>query len=207
MTLHLSMPRYLSNSALNPIYTQIWQKTIKKLPLSANCYTPQETLFEKTFKTLEEPCEQGDLLKVKVFIKWWDSCSNGHNTFHLDVKEERARLRPTSAGGYNAYSLEDYSENAQKLIEEHFPSLRNMFSFKDSLFTPYGPLYFFENTNYWAQQKEFEKAAKACFLSKLNLPTSIFDLPEDQRLEALAEKLPNLISEFKQEIEAIGFSY
>lgn len=202
----LAMPRYLDNKEIDPVYKEVWQKTLKELPFSQRQHEIQEKTFEINLQSLQDDVQLGDLLKIKVHVSWWDSCKNGHNTFRIEVKEDCVRFHPSFYGN-KPYFVTVHSENPVEAIKTYFPQLANLADFYRTLFSPYGPLYFFENTDYFARQKEKDNAARSCLLTKINLTAEIFDMDQKQRLQLLSEKLPGLVFEFKKEIESLGFTY
>jgi len=153
----------------------------------------QEKLFRKDYSS-------GEVIVVRVHHD--DPCKNGHNTFSItaDVYEPIvSRGEPTLINERTKKKVWLSSCGClHDLIREHFPELEHLI--KWHLTATDGPLHYIANTLYWAKEGNLDYARKAAIW---------FDATKEQlsNKEALLERLPALMKEFRSDIEGIGFVY
>lgn len=213
------IPRYLTadNKAWKSqaYFKQVWEKVIDKIPFSKlSCVKEPHSLFEKTVVIKKpEECDPEEVCRYDLQIAWWDECKNGHNTFSIRliahiVKHRHGYLDPKFV---SVITDQIYSPELGTM-QKYFPEFVKYLKYR--LFSVYGPLYYFENTAYFASDKDYaanpkereiDKAVGSCLGQ--NLDRKVFELSTDELMEALTDRLPAIMAEFKQDIEELGFVY
>lgn len=131
-------------------------------------------------------------------IRWDDECNNKHNTFSITGKMGRI---------YSGYSQEHFTHNGKKYlyetggcihdeIREHFPELRHLIKYH--LASSNAPMYFFENSQYWAKKGDLKNASSCAIWEGATIDEILDD-------EKMFEHLNKLMPKFKSEIENFGF--
>lgn len=149
-------------------------------------------------------------------VRFDDRCGNGHNTFSItaDVTTPRSRARrDIEAGG----CLHDE-------VAKHFPELAPLIQWH--LVSTEGPLHYVENTMYWLGRRgytcwdnaragrssqpgdppNFEYAKKAAIWPDMPAGFVITGTSVSNAIiqEALTDRLPALLAEFRAAIESLG---
>jgi len=156
----------------------------KKITLTKN----QKKVFTASGVMLD-----GRKVDVIATVRYGDECNNGRNSFSItgDVytagkRSDRAHLM----GGC-----------IHEVISEFFPDLAPLI--KWHLCGSDMPLYYFDNTLYYAREavEPNIKEARACAI----WPNAT--LEQLQSRDALNERLPALMAEFRAAVESLGFVY
>lgn len=184
----------------------------------------------KTFESKIYQNRDNVYVKLEVEVRYDDRCGSGHNTFSITGSE----MRWLKDGSRRALSNTWYSGGCQhELIAEKFPDLAPLI--KWHLMSSDGPLHYIENTVYWAKcafQGSIcsEKLTKEEYLNRARNSALGADLPDEffapdegdqeiypgvtvplntfTRLENdLKARLPQLLEEFKKDIESLGFTF
>lgn len=117
---------------------------------------------------------------VVVTIRHDDSCGNGHNTFSI------TGITYDTCGCIH------------ERIGMYFPELTYLF--KWHLCSTDGPLHYIENTMFLSTAGDLEAARAAAIWPDATLE-------QLQDVEALQERLPRLMKQFQDDVEAFGFTY
>jgi hypothetical protein len=128
--------------------------------------------------------------RMLVTIRYDDECKNGHNTFAITsdiTTNESRRIRDIAAGG----CLHDE-------IKVLFPELAQYI--KWHLCSSDGPMHYIANTIYWANKGNLEYARSSAIW-----PDATLEQLKDK--DALTERLPALLNEFKSAVESLGFTF
>lgn len=141
-----------------------------------------------------------------VHIRWDDRCGNGRNSFAItgNLYDRTQQNRESSVKHKDGVLL--YLGSAGCLhgkIAEHFPELAPLI--KWHLAFSDGPLHYLANTTYFAGKKDFALARDAAVWPDASY--EILSLPKPLLEEALLRRLPDLMTEFKKDIEGLGFTY
>ena len=115
-----------------------------------------------------------------VTIRHDDSCGNGHNTFSITG------------------STYDTSGCIHETIGMYFPELTYLFKWHNC--STDGPLHYIENTMFLSTAGDLESARAAAIWPDATLE-------QLQDVEALQERLPRLMKQFQDDVEAFGFTY
>lgn len=156
--------------------TELIKKYKVKLPKSQLRTTPQEKEFKRKIGAHET---------LIVNLRHDDTCRNGHNSFSI-------------TGSY--YYNDEWRAGGclHKMIAEHFPELQYLIKWHNT--TTDGPLYYIENSRYFAEQGQLKEARAAAVW-----PTaSLDDIMDDEKM---ARHLEEIMPQFRADIEAIGFKY
>jgi len=121
-----------------------------------------------------------------VIIRHDDSCGNGHNTFTIT-----GEYRHFSSGLYMAGCIHEE-------IGRKFPDLKHLFKWHNC--STDGPLHYIENTMFLSTAGDLEAARDAAIWPDATLE-------QLQDVEALQERLPRLMKQFQDDVEALGFTY
>lgn len=191
------------------------------------------TLIKNQVKKFVSPVYQdrkGVYVALEVEVRYDDRCNNGHNTFSITASE----IRYLKNGSRRALSNTWYSGGCQHdLVASKFPGLAPLI--KWHLMSSDGPLHYIENTVYWAKcafQGSIcsEKLTREQYLDRARNSAVGADLPDEffapdegdqeiypgvtvplntfTRLENdLKARLPQLLEEFKKDIESLGFTF
>lgn len=155
----------------------------------------QERRLRKDFE------KDGVKYRIVAVVRHDDRCKNGHNTF--SITGELLGSDGTEAGGC-----------IHEDIAEHFPELRHLLRWH--LCSTDGPLHYIANTVYHAGDRDHWGKAngKQRDLDAARRSAIWPDATDEQlcsskealtaRLEA---RLPALLEEFRQDVEAFGFTY
>lgn len=174
----------------------------------------------------KEYTEHRTKYRIKAHLRYDDECRNGHNTFAITGTIDRWEVRH----GYASWA-EDSGGCVHEEIVKHFPEFAHLI--KWHLTSSDGPMYYVENTLYWlgwqgwcdgkpGSPPNLQHARNMAvwpelpeeFLAPL-LPGGItggqsrglFTQLQDPIKQALNERLPALMQEFKRDMEALGFIY
>lgn len=150
----------------------------KTLPISVLTLKQVKT-FTKSF----------DGYKLNVYVRFDDSCKNGHNSFSI------------TSDLYKGNRLESYGCQ-HELVSKHFPELRKYI--KWHLTSTDGPLHYIANTMYFVELGQFESARISAVMP--NCPDSFFSSKKSLK-KALSVRLPELMIEFKKDMEELDFIY
>ena len=155
---------------------------------------PESVLVKKQVKNYEKIFKENNINhRIVCKVRYDDQCGNGHNSFSITG---------------NIYSDESSSNEIyfvtggciHEEIAKHFPELKHLI--KWHLTSSDGPMYYVDKTTYHARDVEPNlEAARSCAV----WPDAT--LEQLQSEEALIERLPDLMHEFKKDIEALGFIY
>lgn len=144
----LPIPRYIKN--VDSIFEKTWTELVKELPFSQTHNSSENnsvTFSADVLPNLEENI--GKIVRLEVTVSWWDYCKNGHNSFII-------RSHAYTKTSRNVTDLrKDYYQLSQQDVDMYFPHLKPAYSYYKALFSPYGPLYYLENTTYLAGNKDF----------------------------------------------------
>ena len=139
----LALPRYLPN--VDPVFSQVWNRVINKLPFSVTHHSPDNnsiTYVADINQNVEN--NVGLIVKLEVTLSWWDLCKNGHNSFFI---RSHAYVKKSVL---DTDLRKEYYQLTQQDVDVYFPQLKKAYAYYRALFSPYGPLYYFENTTYQA---------------------------------------------------------
>ena len=135
---------------------------------------------------IKEQFRRRHVTGCSVVIRHDDSCGNGHNTFSI-------------TGEYSDFSSGLYMSGCiHEEIGEFFPDLKHLF--KWHLCSTDGPLHYIENTMFLSTAGDLEAARDAAIWPDATLE-------QLQDVEALQERLPRLMKQFQDDVEAFGFTY
>ena len=145
----------------------------------------QKLKFTKNITYYGKPCT------ITVKICYDDDCNNGHNTFTIIgfINTKRAR---NIVGG----CIHDE-------IAKYFPEFRHLI--KWHLCGSQEPLYYYENTLYFARTQEFDKARRSAIW--FDATDEQLSLPTEELKKLLKRRLPTLMKQFKTDVENLGFIY
>jgi hypothetical protein len=187
---------------------------------------PSQRVFMQSKDTpWKEYTEHRTKYRIRVHLRYDDSCKNGHNTFAITGTIDRWEVRH----GYASW-VDDAGGCLHEEIVKHFPAYAPYI--KWHLTSSDGPMHYVENTLYWLgwsgwcdgrpnSPPNLQHARKTAvwpelpetFLAPL-LPGDIaggklglFKPLTDPIKQALNERLPALMQEFKRDMEALGFIY
>ena len=132
-------------------------------------------------------CEDGHKFRMRVSIRHDDSCGNGHNSFGITAEIYDAKSGRLDSCG----CLHDQ-------IREVFPELAPMI--KWHLMSTKEPLHYLANTIFHAKEVDLEAARSAAIW-----PEATLEQLRDK--DALLERLPNLLAEFRSDVEALGMCF
>ena len=144
---------------------------------------PKSILTKKNVKQ-KGPFNIGGGEGMLINIRWDDQRGNGQNRFTItcDIYKNKRNI-----GGGSDHAL----------IVKHCPELENAVRYH--LVSADGPMHYIANTMYWAKEGHLEYARSTAVWSDAEL--------EDFTEEALAARLPALMSGFKVVVESLGFIY
>lgn len=169
---------------------------------------PESKLTKSQKKTQEKLFVQdGKTYRITVKLRYDDECNNGHNTFaitaDIDEKKKNGQWRKDSGG-----CLHDD-------IAKHFPKYEKYIKYH--LMSSDGPMYYIENSLYWAGKRgycEGDKDSSPPNLSHFrstaiwpDSPDDILTWDEERITQALNDRLEKLMNEFKTAMEELGFVY
>jgi hypothetical protein len=160
----------------------------KEKPFMMNL--PESKLTKKQTKVFG-PRKIGDNETIKAFVRYDDELGNGHNTFAVTAQ---IRGRNPQTGRYEIQAGGCLHDEATRVFPELAPFV------KWHLVSSDGPLHYIANTTYLAEEGDL-KAAR----SKAVWPDATADQLKNP--EILNARLPALMSEFKKDIESLGFTY
>lgn len=123
--------------------------------------------------------------KLIVYIRHDDDCGNGHNSFSVTGNVYVAREGLVASGIMH------------ELIAEHFPEFKHLI--KWHLTSTDGPMYYIENTLYWASQGNLDYARSCAIWPEAEL--------KDFNEFNLKQRLPALMEAFHRDVESFGFVY
>lgn len=136
-------------------------------------------------------------------IRFDDECGNGHNTFSItgDVYE---KTRKRDLDKWDLILVDgDYYERVtggciHKTLVKRFPQFEHLVKFH--LCSTEGPMHYKANTIYWAKQGDLDNARKSAVWEDASLHQLLSET-------ALDEHLMEILSELKQGVESIGFTW
>jgi hypothetical protein len=186
---------------------------------------PESILVKSQKKDLgpKQYREGGHLYRITAHVRYDDECGNKHNSFSITGTIDRSN-------GVGRW-VDDAGGCIHEEVAKHFPELKPFI--KWHLTSSDGPMYYIENTLYWLGWRGWSDGKPN---SPPNLAharnTAVWpDMPEDfiapllpggitggqhnglfKQLEqpiidALNERLPALMAEFKRDVESLGFIY
>lgn len=141
-----------------------------------------------------------------VHIRWDDRCGNGQNSFAItgDLYERTQENGESSVRHKDGVLLYLGSGGClHEEIAEHFPELAPLIKWHST--SSGGPLHYLANTTYFAGKKDFAMARHAAVWPDAS--DEILSLPKPLLEEVLLRRLPDLMTEFKKDIEGLGFTY
>lgn len=174
---------------------------------------PTSVLTKRQVKGfLKEIKINGKTAIIKVRVEYDDSCGNGHNTFSITGSMYET-------GYYRKDEEYVLTSKGKKLypsccgcihdkIAKYFPELKHLI--KWHLTSSDGPMYYKANSLYWKQQGNVDHMKKTIVFGAApnvdtdKTPENMDDVEFDKYLEF---RLPELIHNFKRDIENLGFVY
>lgn len=167
------------------------------LPLSVLCQTKRVKEFSNKYQ------EDGEWYTIKAFVRYDDTCKNGHNDFAITGEIwHRGRI--------------DMCGCIHTEITKHFPDLVKFL--KWHLTSTDGPMHYIANTIYWAEEGNYENARDSAVWPEASDKAFVIEPAEavgkERHIEskeslrkALLVRLPGLMLEFKDAVEELGFIY
>lgn len=143
---------------------------------------------------------EGELALVVVEVRYDDECGNGHNTFSMtaDIYEQYRQLGEPSVTLSNGRKAWLCSCGCQHdVIARVFPELNHLI--KWHLTSTDGPLHYYENTMYWAEQGNLDFARSCAVWPDAEM--------SDFTREALSARFDGLMESFKHNVTTQGFIY
>lgn len=191
------------------------------------------TLTKSQVKTFLSPVykdRKNVYVALEVEVRYDDRCNNGHNTFSITAQE----VRYLKNGSRRALSDTWYSAGCQHdLVAEKLPGLAPLL--KWHLMSSDGPIHYIANTVYWAKCANegsicSKKLTKEQYLDRArnaaigaDLPDSFFapniEIQEtypgvevevmsyNGLKDRLSARLPQLLADFRKDIESLGFTF
>lgn len=148
-------------------------------------------LTKQQFKTFVKTyTEGGTTYRMTVTVRHDDRNGNGHNTFSITCDVDRKAR--------NGRWVEESAGAMHDGIARRFPNLAPFIQWH--LCSTDGPLHYIANTLYWVRQGNLEYARKTAIWPEATLD----DLTNEQ---ALRDRFPALMAEFRQAVESLGFEY
>ena len=144
----------------------------------------------KTFK--KSFVKGGNNCLIVAKIRYDDTCRNGHNSFAVT-----ATIYENGKDFMGGCCHEE--------IAKHFPELVPFI--KWHLVSTDGPLHYVENSLYWAGKTKWEKANLENFRSAAVWPDATEGDMKNASEIGLMARLPELMQEFRKDIEKLGFLY
>lgn len=148
------------------------------------------TRYQKQFFTKEIMIDDKKG-RIECVIRFDDECKNGHNSFSITGSIYSSRK--SDADRYHVAGGCIHEE-----IEQYFPEFKHLI--KWHLCSTDAPLHYVANTTYHARGGKLEYARDTAIWQD----ATIEQLQDE---ELLLSRLPNLMQEFKKDIEAQGFIY
>ena len=128
--------------------------------------------------------EDGKRITIRAHVQYDDRCNNGHNTFSI-TGEYRDKYNNVTGGCIH------------NEISFSFPELSRFI--KWHLTSSDGPMHYVANSIYWAKEGNLVYARNAAVWSDAEL--------SDFTEEKLLARLPDLLNDFKKDIESLGFIF
>ena len=127
---------------------------------------------------------------ITARVRFDDECKNGHNTFSItaDITTPTSRRRNDIEGGGCLHEE----------VARVFPKLAPFI--KWHLCSTDGPMYYVANTIYWAKAGNLENARNTAVWPDATLE----QLQDANQLDA---RLPQLLADFRHDIESLGFEW
>ncbi len=144
--------------------------------------------------------KMGDNVYI-LHLHYDDECNNGHNTFSItmDIYTLCKRLGEKRATNIHGNSVWLESCGCQHdMVREIFPEYAHLI--KWHVCSSVEPLHYLANSQYWALQGNLSYARNSAVWSTAGL-TDILDTA------AMLKRLPELMAEFKTDMEAVGFIF
>lgn len=151
---------------------------------------PESKLTKKQTKVFG-PRKFGDNETITATVQYDDEWGNGYNTFAVTA-EIRGRNQRT--GRYEIQSCGCLHDETTRAFPELAPFL------KWHLVSSDGPMHYIANTILWAKENNLKNARSTAVW-----PDGTLKQMKDP--EALTARLPALMSEFKKDVESLGFTY
>lgn len=157
--------------------------------------------------------ERGQPVTMVVNLRYDDDCKNGHNSFSItaDIFEP--------GGSRNEPSIQHKSGRRLRLTScgcQHDEILKHATKYapfiKWHLTSSDGPMYYIENTKYWAEiatgaRKAEQSPEKAAEYARSTAVWPDATLGQLLDKDAMLARLPALMADFKAAIESLGFTY
>ena len=134
---------------------------------------------------------------MSVTLRYDDEHNNGHNTFSITGSIKGGRRERF---GYEI----DLSGCIHDEIKKYFPEFAHLI--KWHLCGSQQPMYYIENTLYFATDKKDFNAARESAIWE-DATEEQLSLPREELKKLLFKRLPKLMKEFRHDIEALGFIY
>lgn len=156
-------------------------------------------LVKKQNKTFSKVFKEGrKTICIQAVVRWDDECGNKKNSFSITgcmgPKTTAYRGDVFSHDGVNyRYKTGGCIHDE---IRKHFPELRHLIKYH--LMDSKAPMYFFENSQYWAKQGNLESARSCAVWPDATLE----DILDDEKM---LTHLDDLMPVFKSEVEKLGF--
>lgn len=158
----------------------------------------ESVLTKSQFKTFTKNINyEGKKCTMSVELRYDDECNNGHNTFSITGSIKGGRY------GHYGYEIE-LGGCIHDEIKKYFPELAHLI--KWHLCGSQQPMYYIENTLYFATNKRDFNAARESAIWE-NATDEQLSLSREELEKLLLKRLPKLMEEFRHDIEALGFVY
>ena len=158
--------------------------------------------MKKSYKT-EYINEHNEPCVLIATVRYDDECKNGHNTFAItgELYDRTKYVRGEPSTVHTATRKKLWLGSCGCIHEEiaaHLPELAPFIKWHHT--STDGPIYYVENTMYYAQAANLE-AARSCAV----WPDATLEQLRDK--SALSARLPGLMVEFRAAVEYFGFTY
>lgn len=173
----------------------------------------ETTLVKSQTKQLKKDVHlHGDLHRMYVTVRHDDECGNGYNTFSITGEIHEIR-NGRKAGHVVSGCIHDE-------IALHFPELAHLIKWQ--LFGTDGPMHYIENARYWAGHLGYKDGepnsppnwdhfkSTAAWGAAPEYDTDIGrirEMDDDDLQRWLRNRLDDIMAKFKEDIQALGFTY
>lgn len=158
----------------------------------------KSVLTKSQFKTFSKEINYENTdCRMSVTLRYDDECNNGHNTFSITGS--------IKGGKYGHYGYEiSMAGCIHEEIEKYFPEFKHLI--KWHLCSSDGPIHYIANTKYFASRNNIEYAKESAIwgVTKLDTDDNLKFLDDEIFLK---NRLSLLLQAFKEDIEALEFTY
>lgn len=158
----------------------------------------KSVLAKSQFKIFEKCINyEGESCTMSVTLRYDDPFGNGYNSFSITGH--------IKGGDHGCHRHKiDLSGCLHDEIKKYFPEFAHLI--KWHLCESQQPMYYIENTLYFATDKRDFNAARASAIWE-NATDIELSQPREKLKKRLLKRLPKLMKEFRHDIEALGFIY